>query len=156
MARYSNMNQLQTEIDRRLSNVIEDLTNTIYTQLMFFIDEDIYKTYRPTLYKRTKGFRNDAWAGEWKNTAKRVAFTIFYNPSLLKEEGYSHIDKEDLAEILNREYKNNWEGWEWGRTKNGKDWDYPKPFFDDTLNWIKENWNRIVKDALKKHGFKVK
>lgn len=153
MASYSTMAQLRQAIMNKLEEVINDLTNQIYEKLLEFIDSDIYDTYTPVAYERTYEFRDKAWEKSCLKNINAIVSEIFYNGNRLTKNPleYAHVDSDKLAEILNRGYVDNWRDWDFGRTG-----EYPKPYFTDTLNWIKGNWNSLVRESLVNHGFNIK
>ena len=155
----SNLSSLKQMISNITIKVMNDLTEQIYEILIKYVDKDIYDYYVPKIYERTFEFRNNAWL---KEKAKQIVDTfqsgVFYDPNSMSipttSNNYAHgnyffnIDRrERLAENLN----------------NGgsyQDWDIRnpfkrKPFFDDTINKITQNWDDMVISTYKKYGLNV-
>lgn len=154
---------LEKEINKRVKNAIGWITEEVYNKLLYFIQVDIYDTYTPTKYKRTGEFKNNAWDKTFLDFSDEVAGIIFYNPMAMSynPNEYQHGNatedrRERLAQILNRGVWN-WEGWDFGRPeKDNIDSVYPKAFWDDTLDWLAENWEKLAKKAFSKVGIKLK
>lgn len=155
MADIKTLAQFRQILSAKLKEILNNISEKVYEKLIFFIDNDIYATYRPKLYDRTYEFRNKAWV---KSSAREIAgsitATIKYDGNRLSvdEETYTHIDRDRLAEILNRNSVDDWADWDFGRREGAP---YPEPFFDHTLEWINNNWKNLVLEAIKKAGFKM-
>lgn len=156
MADIKTLAQFRKILSAKLKEILNNISEKIYIQLLDFIQQDIYdQPYRPKVYQRTKEFKEKAWV---KSSAREIAgsitATIKYDGNRLSvdEETYTHIDRDRLAEILNRNSVDNWADWDFGRGANAP---YPEPFFDHTLEWINKNWKNLVLEAIKKAGFKM-
>lgn len=160
----NNIGQLKKELNKRLVDAVAILTDQIYEKLIYFIEEDIYKTYTPNYnnpnhYMRTYDFRDRAWQSYYFEVAGEIAGIIqytpeamFYNPSLYQHGNRQEDRREKLAEILNRGTAD-WDDWDFGRHNGSEGYSsYPKPFWDDTINWIVKNWDKLAKEALRKAG----
>lgn len=174
---FNNKKELERALRQRGRKALEWLTQQVYKQLIKFIDEDIYNSYTPNMYERTYEFRDKAWAITEipYEYAGEIASQIWYNPALMSYNPakYQHGDafedrREKLAEILNRGVWD-WSDWNFGRPGKGdarsdnpeEYWDtfaegeYPRPFWDDFINWLAENWDSLAKQAFRKFGFKI-
>ena len=161
---YKNQKELERALRQSARKAIEWLTKQVYDKLKEFIDEDIYESYTPTRYERTYEFRDKAWQVDEipYEFAGEIASIIWFNPNLMSYNGskYQHGNesedrREKLAEILNRTIWD-WSDWDFGRpTKDQIEGEYPRPFWDDFMVWLSENWDSLAKKAFLKVGIKI-
>lgn len=171
--------ELQKEVNKRMSKALNEIIKKIYTQLLEFIEKDIYGTYSPQMYERTYDFKLRAWA---YNTAKQIGdsiqIQIKYTPEKMRlnpeksqhgiysnnEElqGFLGANKviEDnrgmLASILNAGETARGGGWNYGRPSVGDDFVPTKPFWDDTINWVEQNLRQLVIEKFRQNGLDIK
>ena len=165
MMTFNNEMTLKMYLNQCLVKVVNIITKVIYEKLMDFIQIDIYDTYpKPALYERTGEFKDKAWAmqmaTEMSNTIMSsinyFPYGLTYNPEKYQHGSKTQDRRKQLAEILNRGNWN-WTDWDFGRPgKDTIDSAYPKPFWDDTIEWILENWDKEVIKAFKQVGLNVK
>lgn len=166
---FNNKLSLEIIINQKIQEAVNVMAKKIYDKLLDFIQIDIYDTYEPnasakTHYERTYEFKDKAWAlSEAQEFAGYISASIDYNPYSLSyiPNKYVHGSpaqdrRKELASILNRGIES-WEGWDFGRHNGAQGYSsYPKPFFNDTINWIEENWDNLVIQSFKKVGLKIK
>lgn len=156
---FANKQQLNDFLKTRLKVAVDNLVQDIYTELLTFIQEDIYLAYNPKKYERTFEFRDKAWNKSVKEVANEIVGEVFYdgmnmsyNPSKFQHGNAFEDRRERLAEILNNTF--------WDPSKYiDSDWDFgmepwPKPFWGHTMAWLEDNWDTLVKNALREVGLK--
>lgn len=146
-----NKAELKRFLGERLGLAINDIIEVIYLKLKEFINEDIYETYTPKVYERTYEFRDKAWDVNFvRDISSKIVASINYNyMKLTVDPDYDqHIDREQLANILNIGSSSGWQYWEYGR---GNDV-YPAPYWTDTIDWIVKNFKSIALEKLAKRG----
>lgn len=154
------------------TEAVNILTDRIYNKLIEFIQEDIYDTYPepefPIRYDRTYQFKEKAWIKEMATEiSNAMVSSINYFPSGMvynQSKGqhgspWGKDRRKELAAILNRGGTWDWTDWDWGRVHDEQSEGYriyPKPFWDDTIEWILDNWDKEVIKAFKQVGLNVK
>lgn len=155
---FTNKKQLNSFLQTRLYAAVEKLTEEIYQELITFIQEDIYDSYKPKEYERTFEFRDVAWNKNVRKAANEIVGEIFYdgmkmtyNPNKYQHGSRFEDRREKLAEILAYTFFNPaeyLEDWDMGRDP------WPVSYWGHTMWWLENNWSLLVDKALKEVGLK--
>ena len=151
---FSSKKALKADIEKRAKVALNDLITKIYDELQSFIQQDIYDTYSPKQYERTFDFKNNAWVTSVKKVSSQIVGKIYYDGMRMtyNPHKFQHIDRENLAEILNNTIKNPklyWDDWTMGRDP------WPDPYWDHTLTWLEIQWKGLVTECFGKAGIKL-
>ena len=163
--KFNNLAEINQYLTNETKIALEETLQAMIPKLRFFIDEDIYRAYHPTFYKRTRWLkrRNDVIEHYISNLQHklrggiRIVGTIF--DSVSDREKFQHgsayrtksgslhtynvLSAEQFLEILT-------EGAE-GFNPFGFPNIKRRNFWEDFLDWAKDNYVDIFLKKCKKH-----
>lgn len=147
----SNQEELQQVIDNLVSQALDLTTEELLNKLEEFIQSDVYGVQ--SIWDTVYGLRTGEFGRSWDRTkAKKVTRNIieteiFQNVSAMSIVDIPpiHIDRDDLAEIIN-----SGTGYNFGKMK-----DIPRPFWDDFMKWIDGHFDGIFRKNCISVGLSV-
>ena len=150
----TNFAQLESVLNEYVRIGLESASERAIDKLLEFINEDVYSNSSSEWYERTYDLLDrDNWEAQIHKGIK--GYTLDIHPV---ENGFTHntsglqhtnstgndIGIEQLVGILNDPMSMNFDihlSW-W--------YDYPKPFWDDFVDWFHNNFTEIIYEEIEK------
>lgn len=157
MPNFRNLKDLERYMKKILKDSMEDAGREIEHTLRDQIDEDVYNSYDPKEYERTRELKNSVMHTQPKEINGQIFVEIGhdYNQIYSNPEKYQHASVwgDDVSEYLPKWINDGTIGLAFGKGA----WTEPRPYMDNTKEKIKDKglFERELKVALEKRGIKT-
>lgn len=157
LRKFRSLEEINQYLTKETKVALEETLMALIPKLRYFIDEDIYWAYHPTFYKRTRWLkrRNDVIEHYISNLqgklrgGVRIVDKIYNSVSDRSKfqhgNPYSDLSAENFLEILNDE------NFDCLFNPFGFPSLRRRPFWNDYLEWVKDNYADIFMKKCKKH-----
>lgn len=137
--------QLENILNGKCQEALDRTVDRLMAELERLIQVDVYDV--PSVWDSVYNLRTGQFKDSWENTKAQihdniVEAEIFQNVSVMQriDEPPIHVDKEELAEIINSGV-----GYNFGQME-GKE----RPFWNDFIQYCEREFENIFQEELKK------